>query len=397
MPRIHFNNPWRALWQTMTSDYLLAGVLLVLALVLFLAAWLPQTPAAGAASNADWQAEVQRRFGEATWFDALRPVLETIGAFNVLNGAGLRLLLALLAFCLLTRLADAVEVLWREGDWAAWVGRLRRRRLRVEADGETETEAPARDSGRPLEALGSVLAYLGGLIVLAGLATTAAGGWQTEPLPAVVGESVALGHGSDLTVRLTELAQDGRHGTAEIWRGQDSLVGSGDLAVGQPLTGGGVGIYPVGAGAGMRVQATLSNTQALQQVTGPEEEGRTEVVLTFTQDELRQLVAVPAANLVLLASVINPQDVDAQPQLQVFESGSGQIITERTVTADTVFTVGDVTFSLAPVPYVEIRAVHDPGALWTQVGVIGLLTGLGLWALGPVRRLWTRRRRGGGE
>ena len=38
MPRFRFDRPWRAIWRVATSDYLLGGVLLGIAIALFLEA-----------------------------------------------------------------------------------------------------------------------------------------------------------------------------------------------------------------------------------------------------------------------------------------------------------------------------------------------------------------------
>ncbi len=422
IPRFRSDDPWRLLWQLTTSDYLLGGALLTLALALLLAAWLPQTSAGESAVDVTWQAEVQRRFGQATWFDALRPSLQALGAFRVADAIWFRFLLALLALSLLARLVESAEGLWRgwrgsappEGtSWEAVHGtleelvpRLRARHLRVVMEASQEdagTDNAQAGVSRlvcanrwPWGELGPVLVYLGGLVTLLGAAITAMWGWQTGSLPLTAGESIALGHGSGLALQLEALTDDGRLGAGQIWREGDTVVGGGDLAVGRPLSAGGVGAYLVGRGAGLRVQAMQGETQVLELAMGPDEAGQEELVLTFTDDEPRYL-GMPAAGLVLRLTMPQPAQVGALPAVQAFESGTGQLILARDAPADTPLSLGDISLTLTPIPYAEIRVVHDPGAFWVQCGVIGLIAGMVLRGLWPPRRLWLRGQAGAVE
>ncbi len=404
MPRFRSGDPWRALWQAATSDYVLGAALLALALALVLAAWLPQMPAGGA-GKADWDAEVFRRFGGRNWPDAMRSALQAVGAFRVADTVGLRSLLAFLAFCLLARLFDSADGLWRgwrdvaspcdapwtrvTGDWDELVASLRRQRFRIAVKGE-QADA-ARADRWPWGELGPVLVYLGGLVVLAGMASTALWGWRVGPLVVAAGESVSLGHGSDLVLQLEELTQDGRRGVGKVWREGKTLISAGDLAVGRPLTGGGVGAYVVGSGAGLRLQARLNDTQILKLPTVSDQEGQEELVLTFTEDDARRVVSVPEVDLVLLLTMPQPVQGGRLPGVQAFELSSGQSILEQDAPADATWTIGDVSFVSTPVPCVQIQVVHDPGAFWRQLGVLGLLVGARLWGLWPPRRLWLRR------
>jgi cytochrome c biogenesis protein ResB len=420
MPRFRLDDPWRISWQAITSDYLLGGTLVALALALILAAWLPQMTDLGP-DDAAWQAEMFRRFGGEGWSDTVRSWLHTVGAFHVTRSVGFHLLLALLAFCLLARFFDSVEGLWRgwrgrvlpehaswmavEEDWEELAAGLRRRRFRIAI-----SDAPSEEAGGggragivlcadrwPWGELGPVLVYLGGLMALLGMVVTTLWGWRSGPFLVAAGESLDLGHGSYLAFQLDDLSQDGRRGVGKFWREGGALVGEGDLAMGQPLTGGGVGVYLVGSGAGLRVRANLSDTQILELATGPDEGGREELVLAFTKDEARQFVGVPEADLVLLLSMPQPVQMGVLPQVQVFESVSGQLILEQDASADANLTVEGVSFFLTPVSYAKVQIVHDPGAFWSQLGVIGLVFGAALWVLWPSRRLWLRRLAGAGE
>ncbi len=383
MPRFRFENLWRISWQTATSDYVLGVVLFTLATALLLAAWLPQTSADALNQDLIWQGEVQRRFGEQSWFDTIRSPLQAIGAFHVGDAIWFRVLLALLAFSLLARLVDSLDAAWKE--WPS--NSSSQGSEAIERNATDGNRAIARRPGRRFwREVGSAGIYLGGLTILLGAAITSRSSWQTGPLPVTPGDNIALGHGSDLTLLLESLEQDGRRGVGEIWLGGEKLVGSGELVVGQPLTGGGVGAYLIGSGMGLRVQATLSDTQTLELVTGPDTSAKEELILAFTEEEASHLVGVPEADLVLLLTRPESDQTDARPRVQVFQAGSGEFILEQDAPVDTLLTVSDVSFALTPIPYAQVRVIHDFGAFWSQLGALILSAG----ALCRLWRSWSR-------
>ena len=386
VPRLRLDNPWRTLWQLATSDYLLVAVLLVLASALLLAAWLPQAAASGVNADVAWQAEVQRRFGGAAWFDLLRAPLQSLGAFRVVDAVGFRLLLALLAFCLSVRLVDSAEGAWREwrGDGQHTEAAQAHAAEEQASAAVDATELASRSRRLPWGELGLAAIYLGALVTLVGAVVTSLQGWQTGPLPVAPDESIPLRADSDLSLRLKTLDPQARRGVGELVLGGDRLVGTGDLAVGRPLTGAGVGVYLVGSGDGLRVQATMSATQVLELVSGPGTARQEDVSLIFTEDEPHQVVGVPEANLVLLVSLPEADRADARPRVQVFEEGSGAFILEQEAPGDTALTVGNVSFALRSIPVARVQVVRDPGAFWSQLGVLVLVVGLlvrgaGLW------------------
>jgi cytochrome c biogenesis protein ResB len=410
-PRFHTNDPWRVLWQIATSSRFLGVLLLMLVVALLLAAWLPQTSAGESDFDIAWQAQIQRRFGGDAWFDALHSPLQASGAFYITDTAWFRLLLALVSVSLFARLIDSIERLWqgrRDGappedlSWVAVKGgmdeivdTLRKRRLHIAVNdvaqnGEVSNKVLTCADRWPWADVGPVLVYLGGLVVLLGMAVTALWGWEIEPLRLTAGKSVPLENGSDLLLRLDELAQDGQRGNGQLLRQESAPANASDLAIGRPLKGAGSGAYLVKSGPALHIQATGSDSQVLDLVTGPDKEGQKELVLAFSEDEPRYAVGVPEADLVLLLTVSQPMQVGALPKAQVFESGSGQPTLEQDISADTVLKIGDVSFVLTPIPYAEIRVVHDPGAFWLQLGVVCLIVGVvwrGLW---PPRRVWLR-------
>jgi hypothetical protein len=312
----------------------------------------------------NWQGEIQHRFGSVVWFDTIRPLLQTMGAFRIADATGFRLLLALLAFILLARLVESIERLW-----LGW-------KHRVEREDALTVDA-ARVDGLPWGDLGALAVYLGALMILLGAAITSSWGWRSGPFPLPPGENVPLAHGTDLTLRLVSLNPDGQRGFGELWREEDTLVSAGELAVGQYLEGDGVGVYLVGSGDAVQVQATDSDGQPLELITGPGTVAKKIPIVRFTSDEPRQLVGVLDADLVLLLTNPGTEQAQMRPQVQVYESGSGEFILERNGLDNTELVVGDVSISLTPIAYAKVRAVHDPGGFWIQLGAITLVAGFG--------------------
>jgi hypothetical protein len=187
---------------------------------------------------------------------------------------------------------------------------------------------------------------------------------------------------------LDSLASDGHNGYGEIWRGEDMLIGSGTLALGQPVEGDGVGVFLVGSGAGLQIQARGADGHVVELVTGPETTAQDQAVLAFTADAPRHLVGVPEADLVLLFTMVQSEGLGIQTRVQVFAAGTGEFILEQEKATKSGLTVGGVSFSLTPIPYAQIRAVHDRGALWIQIGAVVFVTAALLWLATRARQHW---------
>jgi hypothetical protein len=379
MRRLRVDDLWHIAWHGISSDYLLGVELLVLAVALLVAAWLPQTTLDGQSQDVVWQGEIQQRFGGAAWFDVLRSPLQTIGAFHVADAVGFRLLMALLACSLLARLVDSLE---EASQW--WQSR------RGSGESREGVETPGRDADgagiepqkRPAVGWGGAALYLGGLIILLGIAVTGTWGWRAGPLALAPQQSAALGHGSELSLFLVSLSDDGHSGQGQVWSQNETLVAQGQLAAGQPLTGGGVGVYLVGRGTGLRIAATGRDGTALELETGPGAPPEKELILAFSEEQPRHLVGIPEADLVLLL-MMDETEGQIQLQVQVFAEGSGEFILEQELSDETQFEVRDVNVSMVPITDARLQVVHDSGAFWTQVGMLLLLSGVGIrgWPL----------------
>ena len=365
-------DPWRTVWKIATGDYSLTVLLVAIAAGLVIAAWLPQMPSSGPAAYSQWLSKTQARFGDAT------SVLQTLGLFTVTRSPGFRLLVALLAGCLVLRLLEIADRLWRYRKMEAPAGRwqtlgngnqsdvtdvtdviddIRHLRYRVLRD------PPLVQADRwPWADLFVLLYHGGGLLFLIGLLITHTWGWRVEGLIVQRGQRITLPY-------------------ADNWVALDD-----DLKLTHSPT-----IVTVLEERGPGVQASAVNSAGdhlpLQQTT--EADPVTRLTLALTED---QYFAIPEANMIIRLS---PQpgdaaDGNAPVLVQVYQSPAGRLITETAIEGDAELKVDDVTLQLISIPYARLTAVSNPGRWPTILSIPLLVVGLLGNTVWPARRFWLR-------
>lgn len=365
-------DPWRAVWQVVTSDSLLAILLIAIAASLAITAWLPQTPTADSIAYAQWRSEAQTRFGDTT------STLQALGLFTITYSLGFRALLALFAACLVLRLIEGNDRLWQSremaeptGEWRKLPGEdlsdivdgLRRRRYRLLS--ESEAESPLFQADRwPWAHLFPLLIHGGALLLLVGALFTHLWGWRVEGLIVQSGEQIALHDGAEWVA----LGNDGR-----------TVVHSPGVVTSVDGYGPGVQIGAIND-AGERLP--------LQQATGTDPV--TQLTVPLTED---RYIAVPEAQLVLRLTLQPGQAVAAHSPVlvQAYRSPPGRLLTEAIVEEDTQLTVDGVTLELTGAPYAQVTVTCNPG-LWPSGIGIGLLMAGVLGSIAwPARQLWVRQ------
>jgi len=360
-------DPWRVIWQIVTSDVSLAALLIAVAAGLTVTVWLPQMPVADPVAYARWLSEVQAHFGAAT------QAMRTLGLFTVTHSLGFRILLALLAACLLLRLIESSdrlrqsqEVMEPMGEWRGLTGvclpdvmdDLRRWRYRV------LHQPPLLQADRwPWADLFPLLAHAGALLLLVGLLITHLWGWQVEGLIVQGGEQATL-PGTDKWVALDDDARRVTHSPGLV-------------------------IFVEERGPGVRVSAADSTRRSLPLQQTTEADPVPQLALALTED---QYFAIPEAHLVVrLAPQTGPAAGTHSPVLvQVYRSPPGRLTTETVVEGDADLTVGDVTLKLVSAPYARLTATFNPGLWPTGAGLVLLAAGLLGSMIWPVRRFWLR-------
>ena len=382
-------DPWRITWNSLTSSTLLAVVLLAIALLLALAAWLPQAPdsASDPVAFSRWRGETQTRFGSAF------ALLQQIGLFSVERGSVLRVFIAILGFCLALRLLDGVRAVWSarqspqqpehaplevttEQSLDDVAAALRKRRFRViqESDALRADRFPVADAGQ-------IAIYLGALLVLAGLAISSVAGWRAGNVALGVGQMATIGHGTPYSLRLDALDSNLTGRIALLKEAE--TIGESNLAVGQPLRWGNLAVFLVGTGPAVRASATLTDGQSLRLQASAASPPTAQLLLLLTRDEPDRYIGAPDAGLVvrLSRSTSNSQSV----HVQVYRSKTGNIVFEGDLPSGTVINAGNANFTLVPESFAILSVTQDPGLPVTLAGALILALGLltaAFWRVG---------------
>lgn len=330
---------WNVLWRVATGDALLVAALLGLALCLGILVVVPQTPAESASAG-QWTAQVYARYGPAVG------LMEAAGLFDVGRSPVFRVVLALLAFVLVVRGVERGEALWGK---------------RARAEGR---EA----GGRPWAEVLAMLATAGPLVLLAGLLTSAAWGWQAADLIAPPGGSVTVPGYGEIAVPAS---------APETWAVRAGLHA-----------------YQTGTVPEITVTATGEDGQPSDLLRRPDDDPTPELRIQLDDVQTPPTFAVPEVEWLVRIAPGPGAAVSADMPLvvQVFRLRTGDLVQEATFDGSSGVVEGDVTLHLTRAPYLHLAAVYDPG-YWVKVGGL-VVTGLAL--LGHA--VWpTRRTRGEGR
>jgi hypothetical protein len=382
---------WRTIWNSLTSNTLLAVVLLAIALLLSLAAWLPQAPdgTSDPVAFSRWRGETQMRLGSAF------TLLQQIGLFSLERGPALRVFIAVLGFCLALRLLDSIRAAWSarqspqqpehapleittEQSLDDVAAALRKRRFRViqESDALRADRFPVADAGQ-------IAIYLGALLVLAGLAISSAAGWRASNVTLGVGQMVVIGHGTPYSLRLDALDAD-LTGRITLLKEAEAIAES-NLAVGQPLRWGDLAVFLAGTGPAIRASATLTDGQLLRLQASAASPPAAQLLFLLTRDEPDRYFGAPNAGLVvrLSRSTGSSQSV----HVQVYRSKTGNIVFEGDLLSETVINAENANFTLVPESFAILSITRDPGLPVTLAGALILALGLLTAAFWRVSRI----------
>ena len=366
-------NTWRVIWQLATGDLVLVVLLMGVAISLTIAAWLPQTPTSDPVEYARWFSNVQARYGD--WAVRLR----TIGLFSILRSVFFRLTLALSFGVLFVRTVDRADRFWRSrelsdadrdwrplatGDLSSLVDALRDRRFRVR-----KVSSLYQIDRWPWGTLLPLLALVGGLVLLTGIATDAAGGWQLEDVVVQRGKRVQL-----------------RQGTA--WVDVDE---SGAISRSQGIV---TSVEARGPGVRARAETEDGTPLSLHQTV----EGPSALQIELPLDEDRYF-AIPDVQLVIRL-IREPQQSGAAEnpiRVQAYRSPPGRLIEEIVIDGGGVLEIDGVQLELDPVPYVSLSVVHNPGRWLLFFGVALCTIGMMGRVVFPQQRFWLREGDGGVE
>jgi len=176
-----YRDPWRIIWQVAVSRKMLLALIVVITIGLALSAWLPQLSPTDPVAYAQTLSEARGRFGDAT------VTMQRIGLLHIRHTVVFRVLLALLAACLMLRAAENVHelVALRSSDPA----------VRSDEDSNAAVE-PGGDRTANLwlsRSFFSLAMHGGSLIILLGFLLTYLWGWRVEDMILLPAAPVSLG------------------------------------------------------------------------------------------------------------------------------------------------------------------------------------------------------------
>jgi hypothetical protein len=386
-------DPWRIAWNVIAGDVWQTCLLLALALVLALIAWLPQSPdsATDPVAFSRWRSEAQTRLGNS--FVALQDA----GLFSLEQSAVLRGLIGLMALGLMVRTLDSAAAMWRsrhfelppahvpaeasiQSSLEDVIGALRRRRLRILRDGEA-----VRADHFPMAHIGQLAIYLGALVILAGLIVTSLYGWQSNRLTLGVGQMGQLNPPpTSYGLRLDAL--DGNEQAQIALLKETETAATGVLGPNHPLEMGGLMISFGGSGPAIRASATLTDGQGVRLQSSASATPSNDLLLLLTQDEPERFFAAPDAGLVVRLS--RAADASNVLRAQVYRSRTGTLLFDDQLPLDGHVSIENVNLALTRETFAVLMAQRDPGRLVSLTGIGLLALGLMLAALWPVERVW---------
>lgn len=386
-------HPIDRLWRLMTSDLVLALLLGLVALVWLAGLLLPQLT--GSAS----QPEASSTVGAST------------STGELWRSPGLCLLLGLLAFVLLLRLAQsaaeaaarvaapdplqaaAAAAAWPhhaavtvEGDLADVVQELaddlRSEGWQVEVAQPGRVEAAIVAERSCWGVWAPAMLYAGGLLVLAGLWASQVFGWQKSGLVLIPGQPTALEHlrGSTLTVSEDIDEPKVTLQTVEGTSASATLSASGRARLG------GIALRQVGEGQLVTLSARDAAGSPLQiRLLDEQAPGADRVALVFDQPRAERAVFIPTRQLVI--SVVDfpalPERGFANPTLlvQAFVEGARDPVFNEFVEGNASIAIGEDSFDLRRGQTITVQASTSPGTPLAVLGGLLALSSLllGLW------------------
>jgi cytochrome c biogenesis protein len=377
----------------------------------------------------------------AEWLDSVRPkyggwtgVLDTFGLFSVFSSIWFKGTLLLLSTSLITCSARRAPRLWRTatrprmvmteafferaphraridtpadpGDALAALRaafRSNHFRTAVESDGDDVHVCADRFRWGPF---GRIVAHVSFVVILAGGALTATGGFREESFAVPVGERAGVGNGTDLTVE-AESFSDSYYASGEprdyasklVLYDDGVRVRAQEVRVNHPMRYDGVTFYQSFFGPAVVVRASSSDGQVLYERGVP--------LLYGTDDERHRVgrFSLPERGLTVFAVApesgeVDPRIAAGQTQLEVYRTETDKPVGIRVLSQGKPTRIGGVDFTFVRErQFTGLIVARDPGSSLVWIGSTLLVLGMCTVFFFPHRRVRAvvRRKAGGGE
>ena len=373
-------DPWRAAWQAVSHDAVLAVLALVTGAGALAIMLLPQAPAsADSVAYNQWVA--QARLRQEVLFD----LLQGLGLTSVAESAWFRIAAIALIAIGLARLFDRILSLVRARGAGPNLDEVRARvtndapafdaiaqRLRRRGYAIAISDDQLHATRAPLAETVSIVMHFGAILSALGLLINIIFGWDASQQTLVLESSTVINNEVTLTLNPVEL--DAKRVAVGIEPGGVfANLAQGDEASARDVT-----VQLIALQSGFRIHATAADGKALgirtSNYLSPTENAR---VMFDEQGSLS--VQVPDAQMVLTVLKGEPGEV------QAFGIGSATELA-RAPLAESI-TINGATFSFEPSIGALVDAQRRPGNLPAWAGLLLLVGGAtGAW-LRPMRRL----------
>ena len=388
-----------SLWRVASSGRVTLALIALLAATLALAIAFPQLPAGLDSAAAD------RWFSAAVaGYRSLGTILRAIGAFDILQGLWLRVLLAFLAYNLALRLADQLRRIrqaWRtvalpppfppdlpaervtlDVTLEAATGVVQEAmRARYPMLISTTDVGQARVYGRRRRAglLGAPVLSLGLLLLLTGLVVNGLAGWPSADIALAANSSAGLSVGGGLQLLLDSIEGEGRATRSNVTMtrsdGRQERLTAGYI---RPARSGNLWIAQRATGPALQARARTADRPLLLQSLATDSQANATLNLPFRQTS-EVAFAIPGRNLAFRVVSYNAlPEQGIQGPVFLVEAYRGDTATPfltQLVENTATLTIEDISVDLRRDRYVELIAAYLPGLGPIAFGLLLVLAG----------------------
>jgi hypothetical protein len=390
-------------WRYGGGAYAAIGLALLLAVTLALAAIFPQQPAGLTPTAAEvWLSTTAAGYG------GLGPSLRALGLFQVFSGLWLRIVLGLLAYHCLLRLAAAVTTAWRAWRGPAWSLPPASLAAEMVTPPGTLAEITSRAAAilsaaryaRPLTeqvppgylvvegtrrrpaAIGPVLAYLGLLVLLFALFIDGMAGWTAGDVALAPGNAGTLPGQANLQVQLESISGPNDRPTSTVLlTGAGGRAARTEVAQNRPAFWGSLWLAERATGPALAVSGVdASGGPVLLQTSDAGGRAGQAANVLFTATQTEQVFAAPARNIAF--RVVNypalPERGIPEPVflVEAYRGSDPAPVLSQLVREQTSLTLDNITYTFKPERHVVLALAYVPGAALLALGALLLLTGI---------------------
>jgi cytochrome c biogenesis protein len=404
------------------------GLLAALALLVLAGTLIAQAPTAvkgDPQAYADWLGSVRSKYGGWTG------VLDTLGLFSVFSSIWFKGSVLLLSASLISCSARRIPGLWRtatrprmamtqafferapnratiasaaaapDAALAALRTAFRSHHFRtaIERDGDDVHVCADRFRWGPF---GRIVAHLSFVVILAGFAVTAMGGFRDEAFALPVGEKRNVGNGTDLAVEARSFS-DTYYTSGEpsdfasrlVLYENGAEVKAQEVRVNHPMRFQGVAIYQSFFGPAVVVRATGEDGEVLFDrgvplLYGSKDETHRIGRFSLPEQGLKVFVVAPESG------EVDPRIAAGQTQLEVYRTATDAPVGLRVLSQGRPARIGGVDFTFVRErQFTGLIVARDPGSTLVWVGSTLLVLGMCAVFFFPHRRVRVVVRRSG--